>query len=74
MTGAIITALGAGPVGPMRVPGGPAQLNRAHRLVVEAIGRADPTGARDSMEALIASTARGDGGAVEPRPATGRRT
>jgi len=74
MTGAIITALGAGPVGPMRVPGGPVQLNRAHRLVVEAIGRADPAGARDSMEALIASTARGAGGIVERRPATGRRT
>ncbi len=73
MAGTIITALGAGPVGPIRVPGGPARLNRAHRLVVEAIERADPAGARNCMEALIASSARGAGGVVERRRATGRR-
>ena len=74
MTGAIITSLGAGPVGHDRVPGGPARLNHAHRLVVESIGRADPAGARDSMEALIASTAGGAGDIVELRAVTGRRT
>jgi len=42
--------------------------------VVEAIGRADPAGARESMEALIASTARGAGSVVEGRPAIGRNT
>jgi DNA-binding FadR family transcriptional regulator len=74
MTGAIITALGAGPVSSIRVSGGPERMNRAHRLVVEAIGRADPAGARESMEALIASTARGAGSVVEVRPAIGRNT
>jgi DNA-binding FadR family transcriptional regulator len=72
MTGAIITALGAGPVSAIRVSGGPERMNRAHRLVVEAIGRADPAGARESMEALIASTARGS--VVEGRPEIGRNT
>jgi DNA-binding FadR family transcriptional regulator len=42
--------------------------------VVEAIGRADPAGARESMEALIASTAREAGSVVEGRPAIGRNT
>jgi GntR family transcriptional regulator, galactonate operon transcriptional repressor len=74
MTGAIITALGAGPVSSMRVSGSPERMNRAHRPVVEAIGRADPAGARESMEAFIASTARGAGSVVEGRPAIGRNT
>jgi DNA-binding FadR family transcriptional regulator len=42
--------------------------------VVEAIGRAEPAGARESMEALIASTAREAGSVVEVRPAIGRNT
>ena len=42
--------------------------------VVEAIGRPDPAGAGESMEALIASTARGAGSVVEGRPAIGRNT
>jgi DNA-binding GntR family transcriptional regulator len=49
-------------------------MKRAHRLVVEAIGRADPAGARESMEALIASTAREAGSVVEGRPAIRRNT
>lgn len=63
MAGAIITALGAGPVDAIRPPGGRERLNQAHRLVVEAIGRADAAGARECMEALIASTTRGPGAA-----------
>jgi len=74
MTEAIITALGAGPVNAFRASGGAEIANRAHRVVVEAIGRADPTAARESMEALIASTAREAGRVIEGRPATGRRT
>jgi DNA-binding FadR family transcriptional regulator len=42
--------------------------------VVDAIGRADPAGACESVEALIASTARGAGSVVEGRPAIGRNT
>jgi DNA-binding transcriptional MocR family regulator len=42
--------------------------------VVQAIGRADPAGARESMEARIESTARGAGSVVEGRPAIGRNT
>jgi hypothetical protein len=53
---------------------GPERMNRAYRLVVEAIGRADPAGACESMDALIASTARGAGSVVEGRPAIGRNT
>ena len=73
MTGTIIAALGASSVSSIRVPGGSERMNHAHRLVVEAIGRADPAAARQSMEALIASTARGAGGIVEG-PAIGRNT
>jgi DNA-binding FadR family transcriptional regulator len=55
------------------------RTNRAHRLVVEAIERADPAGARESMEALIAFTAREAGRVitaadVDGRSATGRNT
>jgi GntR family galactonate operon transcriptional repressor len=88
MTEAVITALDAGPVsagpgpGPVsvfRASGGPESTNRARRLVVEAIGRADPAGARESMEALIALTARESGRVitatdVDGRSATGRNT
>jgi len=48
--------------------------HRAHRLVVEAIGGADPGAARASREALIASTAREAGRIVDGRSATGRNT
>jgi GntR family galactonate operon transcriptional repressor len=79
MTEAIITALGASLVSAFRASGGPESTNRAHRLVVEAIGRGDPAGARESMEALIASTAREAGRVitatdVDGRSATGRNT
>jgi DNA-binding FadR family transcriptional regulator len=79
MTEAVITALDAGPVSAFRASGGPESTNRARRLVVEAIGRADPAGARESMEALIASTAREAGRVitaadVDGRSATGRNT
>ena len=79
MTEAIITALGAGPISAFRASGVPESTNRAHRLVVEAIGRADPARARESMDALIASTAREAGRVitatdVDGRPATGRNT
>ncbi len=73
MTGAIIAALDAGPVGQVQAPGGPVPLNHAHRLVVEAIGRADPAGARDAMEALIASTAVGSAGLAVRRRDAGSR-
>jgi DNA-binding FadR family transcriptional regulator len=39
MTRAVIAALGAGPVSAFRASAGPESTNRAHRLVVEAIGR-----------------------------------
>lgn len=74
MTGAVLTALGAGPVSAFRADSGPESTNRAHRLVVEAIGRSDAAGARESMEALIASTAREAGRVVVRRSATGRNT
>lgn len=74
LTGAIVAALGAGTAGAFRVSGGPEGSNQAHRLVVEAIGRADSVGARRSMEALIASTGRGADDVVEGRSATGRNT
>ena len=79
MTEAIITALGASPVSAFRASGRPESTNRAHRLAVEAIGRADPAGARESMEALIATTAREAGRVitatdVDGRSATGRNT
>lgn len=74
MTGAVLTALGAGPASAFPASNGPESTNRAHRLVVEAIGRADPAAARASMEALIASTAREAGRVVDGRSATGRNT
>lgn len=74
LTGAVIDALGAGPVSAFRASGDPQSTNRAHRRVVEAIGRADPAGARVSMEALVASTMYEGGRVIEGRSATGRNT
>ena len=74
MTEAIITALGASPVSAFRGSGGPESTNRAHRLVVEAIERADPAGARGSMEALIASAAHGVGHITVDTSPIGRNT
>jgi DNA-binding FadR family transcriptional regulator len=59
VTGAVIAALGAGPLSAFRAASDPQTANRAHRCVVEAIGRSDPAGARRSMESLIASAAHG---------------
>jgi len=72
MTGAVLAAPGAGAASAFRVSGGPEGTNRAHRLVVEAIDRRDAVGARESMEALIASNARETERTVDDRPATGR--
>ena len=74
MTGAILTALGSGPVSAFRAPGAPESTNRAHRRVVEAISRADGVGARESMEALIASNAGASGHGTDGRSATGRNS
>ena len=52
-----------------------AELGVSRTVVREAIKvLAAPAGARESMEALIASTARGAGSVVEGRPAIGRNT
>ena len=52
-----------------------AELGVSRTVVREASKvLAAPAGACESMEALIASTARGAGGVVEGRPAIGRNT
>ena len=74
VTGAVIAALGAGPVSVFRSSGDRAAVNSAHRCVVEAIGRADPAEARRSMEALIASAAHGVGRVTVDASPSGRNT
>ena len=51
-----------------------AELGVSRTVVREAIKVLAPAGDRESMEALIASTARGAGSVVEGRPAIGRNT
>jgi DNA-binding FadR family transcriptional regulator len=61
LTGAVIEALETGPMTALPDARDPKTANRAHRGVVEAIGHADAAGARQAMEALIASTPHDSG-------------
>jgi GntR family galactonate operon transcriptional repressor len=72
LTGAVIEALET----VMALPGArdPQAANRAHRGVVEAIGHADAAGAREAMEALIASTAHEGGRSSAGRSSTERNS
>jgi DNA-binding FadR family transcriptional regulator len=74
LTGAVIEALETGPATALPDARDPQAANRAHRGVVEAIGHADAAGAREAMEALIASTAHEGGRSSVGRLPTGRNS
>jgi DNA-binding FadR family transcriptional regulator len=70
----VIEALETGPATALPDARDPQAANRAHRGVVEAIGHADAAGAREAMEALIASTAHEGGRSSVGRLPTGRNS
>lgn len=78
LTGTLAVAMQAARAITTRIPAGPSSSVTLHQDVAEAIGRSDPTGAREAMQALISYASRdmelvmagGDDGWRQPASST----